>query len=198
MRQWLAIDVPAAVTGLGDAKAVTFYQEATRRISGLPGVEGVAVGSFVPWRDAGSFGPGFQFPVEGYEPADGEENPRARMRMVSPRFFAVLGVPMRAGRDFTDDDRRGTEPVTIVSQSIAQRLFPNGDAVNRHLTWTDPVFAIFGKPVPSRIVGVVADVDDENVVPGAAMTVYRPVWQMGVAGRLFVHAAGDPYVLVPA
>ncbi len=198
MRQVLAVDVPASATGLGDAKAIAFYQEATRRISELPGVEGAAVGSFVPWRDAGSMGPGFLFTVEGYTPADGEENPRGRMRMVGPRFFAVLGVPIVAGRDFTDDDRRGSEPVTIVSQSVAQRLFPNGDAVNRHLTWTDPVFSIYGKPVPSRIVGVVADVDDENVVPGPALTIYRPAWQIGVAGRLFVHAAGDPYALVPA
>jgi putative ABC transport system permease protein len=143
-------------------------------------------------------GPGFQFTVEGYTPADGEENPRGRMRMVAPRFFAVLGVPILAGRDFTDDDRSGTEPVTIVSQSVAQRLFPNGDAVNRHLTWTDPVFSIYGKPVPSRIVGVVADVDDEHVAPRLAHTIYRAVWQMGVAGRLFVRADGDPYALVPA
>jgi putative ABC transport system permease protein len=198
MRQVLAINIPASVTGLGDTTAITFYQEATRRISGLPGVEGTAVGSFVPWRDAGSMGPGFLFTVEGYTPADGEENPRGRMRMVAPRFFAVLGVPIVAGREFTDDDRRGSEPVTIVSQSVAQRLFPNGDAVNRHLTWTDPVFSIYGKPVPSRIVGVVADVDDENVVPGPALTIYRPAWQIGVAGRLFVRAAGDPYALVPA
>jgi putative ABC transport system permease protein len=197
-RQVLAFDIPASVTGLGDATAITFYQEATRRISGLPGVEGAAVGSFVPWRDAGSMGAGFLFTVEGYTPADGEENPRGRMRMVAPRFFAVLGVPVVAGREFTDDDRRGSEPVTIVSQSVAQRLFPNGDAVNRHLTWTDPVFSIYGKPVPSRIVGVVADVDDENVVPGPALTIYRPAWQIGVAGRLFVRAAGDPYALVPA
>ena len=57
------------------------------------------------------------------------------MRPVSPRFFAVLGVPILAGRDFTDEDRNGTELVAIVSQSVAQRLFPNGDAVNRHLWW---------------------------------------------------------------
>jgi putative ABC transport system permease protein len=198
MRQVLAFNIPWSATGLGDAKTIKFHQEATRRISRLPGVEGVAVGSFVPWRDAGSMGPGFQFTVEGYTPADGEENPRGRMRMVAPHFFDVLGVPLLAGRDFTDDDRLGTEPVTIVSQSLAQRLFPNGDAVNRHLTWTDPVFSIYGKPTPTRIVGVVADVDDENVVPGPALTIYQASWQIGVAGRLFVHAAGDPYALVPA
>jgi predicted permease len=209
----LAFDIPTSATGvgMGDSKVIDFYQEATRRIGELPDVQGVAVGSFVPWRDAGSFGPGFPFTVEGYKPADGEENPRARMRFVAPGFFAVLGVPILAGRDFTDDDRRGSELVSIVSQSIAQRLFANGDAVNRHLSWTNP---LSGKPVPSRIIGVVADVDDENVVRpldsarsgpldsarggGPAMTFYQPVRQIGVAGRLFVHAAGDPYALVPA
>jgi ABC-type antimicrobial peptide transport system permease subunit len=43
----------------------------------------------------------------------------------------------------------------------------------------------------------VADVDDENVVPGPALTIYHPLRQMGVAGRVFVHAADDPYALVP-
>ena len=100
---------------------------------------------------------------------------------------------MLAGRDFTAEDRRGSERVVIVSQSFARRLFPNGNAVNRKLWWTDPYF---GKPQPRRIVGVVADVDDESVVPRPALTVYHPFPQMPVGGRLFVHAAGDPYALV--
>jgi ABC-type antimicrobial peptide transport system permease subunit len=158
-------------------------------------VVGVAAGNFVPWRDVGSF-PRFQFVAEGYTPADGEEYPHARIRMVAPRFFAVLGVPVLAGRDFTDADRAGSELVVIVSESIAQRLFPNQDAVNRRLRWADSGPA-FCRPVPCRIVGVVADVDDESVIPGPAMTIYHPMRQAGVAGRLFVHAAGDPYALVP-
>ena len=86
-------------------------------------------------------------------------------------------------------------PWSIVSQSIAQRLFPNGDAVNRRLTWTHP---LTGKPVGNRIVGVVADVDDENVVRGPAMAFYLPLRQMGIGGRLFVRTSGDPYALVPS
>jgi putative ABC transport system permease protein len=195
MRQVLALDIPLSVTGVGDAKVIDFYREATRRVGQLPGVEGVAVGSFVPWRDAGSFGSAVRFAVEGYTRADGEEDPAARMRIVAPRLFSVLGVPFVAGRDFTDDDRAGGEPVSIVSQSVAQRLFPNGAAVNRHMWWTDPYF---GKPVPRRIVGIVADMDDENVVPSPALAIYMPVGQVGVGGRLFVRAAGDPYALVPA
>jgi predicted permease len=195
MRQVLAIDLPTPSVAIRNAQEMTFYGELTRRIDELPGVSGVALGSFVPWRDAGTLFFPSQFAVEGYTPADGEENPRARMRIVAPRFFSVLGIPMLDGRDFTDDDRGDAEPVVIVSESVARRLFPNGNALNRRLWWTDP---IFGKPVPRRIVGVVAEVDDENVVPGPAQTVYHPVQQMRVAGRLFVHADGDPYALVPA
>jgi predicted permease len=192
MRQVLAIDVPPSATGVGSAATLDFFQEATRRIGELPGVEGVAAGMIVPWRDP-SAGLKFQFAFEGYQPAVGEEDPTCRFRPVSPRFFDVLGVPTLAGRDFTDGDRDDTELVAIVNQSLAQRLFPNGDAVNRHL-W----FATRGKPRPRRIVGIVADVDDENVVQEPSPTVYYPLRQMGLPSRLFVRAAGDPYALVPA
>ena len=170
-----------------------------RRISELPGVERVAVGTVVPWRDAGTFGPGFQFSAEGYAKANGEEDPRARFRTVSPGFFAALGVPIIAGRDFTDADRRDAEQVVIVSQSVAQRMFPTQDALNRHLMWTDPVMKFIDvSTAPRRIVGVAADVDDENVVPGPAMSVYHPFEQEIGGGRLFVHARTDPYALVPS
>ena len=197
LRQVLAMDVPTSATGvgIGDAKVLHFYEEATRRIGMLPGVERVAVGSFVPWRDAGASGFAVPFTVEGYRPADGEDNPRARMRLTAPGFFDVLGVPLLAGRDFTDEDRAGSQSVSIISQSIAQRLFPNGDALNRQLSWTSPLSS---QPLPTRIVGIVADVDDQNVVRRPAMTLYLPVRQLGLGGRLFVRAAGDPYALVPA
>ncbi len=195
VRQVLALDIPAPLGDYG-AKSIDFYQEISRRVGALPGVEGVALGNMVPWRDAGSFGPAVTFAIEGYTPADGEEEPRGRLRIVSPAYFDVLGVPVVAGRYFTDDDRRGSEAVVIVSQSLAQRLFPNGEALNRKMWWTDPYFG--SKPTPRRVVGIVADIDDENVVRGPAQAVYHPFRQMGVAGRVFVRAAGDPYALVPA
>ena len=194
MRQVLVIDLPTPSMAITNAYEMGFYQDVVHRTSTLPGVEGVALGSVTPWRDGGRFFQQARFTAEGYTPADGEENPRARLRVVSPRFFAVLGVPLIAGRDFTDGDRAGAEPVAIVSESLARRIFPNGAAVNRTLWWTE---TFLGKPLPRRIVGIVADVDDENVVPDPVMTVYHPVRQSRVAGRLFVHATGDPYTLVP-
>jgi putative ABC transport system permease protein len=198
MRNVLAVNVPVIYDNRTPDQVARLYKEAMKRITELPGVERVAVGTVVPWRDAGAFGPGFQFSAEGYVKADGEEDPRARFRTVSPGFFASLGVPIIAGRDFNESDRRDAEPVVIVSQSVAQRMFPSQDAVNRRLLWTDPVMKFIDvSTAPRRIVGVAADVDDENVVPGPAMSVYHPFEQEIGGGRLFVHARTDPYSLVP-
>ena len=198
MRNVLALNVPIVSYSRPPAQIAQFYREALRRIGEIPGVERVAVGTIVPWRDAGTFGPGFQFSVEGYAKANGEEDPRGRFRTVSPGFFASLGVPIIAGRDFTDGDRRDAEPVVIVSQSLAKRMFPTGDALNRRFMWTDPVMKFIDVSTgPRRIVGIVADLDDENVVPGPAVSVYHPFEQEIGGGRLLVHARTDPYALVP-
>jgi putative ABC transport system permease protein len=195
----LAINVPLVSYERGPEQVSRLYKDVIKRISELPGVEQVAVGTIVPWRDAGTFGPGFQFSAEGYSKVNGEEDPRARFRTVSPGFFAALGVPIIAGRDFTDADRHDAEPVVIISQSVAQRMFPNQDALNRHMIWTDPIMKFIDvSNGPRRIVGISADLDDENVVPGPAMSVFHPFEQEIGGGRLFVHARMDPYALVPS
>jgi putative ABC transport system permease protein len=193
----LAVNVPVVSYERKPEQVSAFYKEAVRRISALPGVEQAALGTVVPWRDPGFFAA--QFTAEGYAKANGEEDPRAQFRTVSPGFFSTLGVRMIAGRDFSDHDRRDGEKVVIVSQSLAQRMFPNMEAVNRRVMWTDPVTKFIGVSTePRRIVGVVPDVDDENVVPSPTMTVYHPMEQEMSGGRLFVHAKVDPYGLVPA
>jgi hypothetical protein len=109
-----------------------------------------------------------------------------------------MGIPIVAGRDFNDSDRQDVEQVIIVNQTLAQRMFPNSDAVNHHLMWTDPVMKFIDVGTgPRRIVGVVADVDDENVVPGPSLAVYHPFTQEQLwAGNLFIHTRGNPYALV--
>ncbi len=197
MHHVLAINVPVMSYGKTPGQVLNFYKETIRRVQALPGVDSVAVGTVVPWRDAGSYGPGFQFSVDGHVRAPGEEDPRAQFRTISPGFFAALGVPLLAGRDFDARDRAKGEAVVIVSQSLAQRMFPAGDAVNRHLMWTDPVMKFIDVSAePRRIVGVVADMDDEHVMPGPALNVYHPLDQEMGGGRLFIHAHSNPYALV--
>ena len=192
----LAVNVPVVSYTRKPEEISSFYKEAIRRISEVPGVEQVALGTVVPWRDPGFFAA--QFTAEGYRKANGEEDPRAQFRTVSPGFFSALGVRMIAGRDFNGGDRRDGERVVVVSQSLAQRMFPNMDAVNRRVMWTDPVTKFIGVSTdPRRIVGIVPDIDDEHVVPTATMTIYQPLEQEPFGGRMFVHAKVDPYSLVP-
>ena len=196
-RNVLALDVPIMGAGRTPDQTLAFYRDILQRIHALPGVNRVAIGAAVPWRDVGNAGPGFQFTAEGYVRADGEEDPRAQLRTVSSGFFATLGVPIVAGRDFNEADRRGAEPVVIVSESVARRMFPNQEVVNHHVMFTDPVGKFINlSPEPRRIVGVVRDIDDQNVVPEPTFTIYSAFDQAIGGGRLFVHAGVDPYSLV--
>jgi predicted permease len=193
----LAVNVPVDSYGKKPEEINHFYEETIRRVSALPGVDAVAVGDAVPWRDT-QFNFQLQFSGDGHVKGPGEEDPRTQVRTVSPGFFAALHVPILEGRDFNDLDRQDKEPVVVISQSVAQRMFPGRDALNRHLWWTDPVIAFIGmESTPRRIVGVVADVDDTHVIPAPTLTVYDPMEQQGLfGGRLFVHAHSDPYALV--
>ena len=165
LRQVLAFDLPTPSIGISDAQEMDFYQEVTRRIGELPGVEGVALGSFVPWRDAGSLVPASSSPPRATRPRTAKRT-RTRgcgsSRPASSRCSACRCSPAATSPTTT---ARGSEPVVIVSQSVAQRLFPNGDAVNRTLLVDRS--GLRQAAQPRRIVGVVADVDDENVVPRA-------------------------------
>jgi putative ABC transport system permease protein len=211
----LAVDVPAMSYGKTPEQVVDFYKEAIRRVDALPGVSKTAFGNVVPWRDAGGpTAPGLQFSADGHVHASGVEDPRAQWRVISPGFFGALGVPIIAGRDFNaldgqnnnNDQNKNQEPVVIVSATLAQRMFPNQDAVNRHVYWTDPVLQFFGGSdlekarllAPHRIIGVVADIDDEHVVPEPALTVYNTLDEGPIfGGRLFIHTGANPYTLVP-
>ena len=204
----LAVDVPAMSYGKTPQQVVDFYKETIRRIDALPGVSETAFGDVVPWRD-GSFGT-LQFSGDGHVHAAGVEDPRAQSRSISPGFFAALGVPIIAGRDFNALDANhdnNKEPVVIVSQSLAQRMFPNQDAINRHVYWTDPVLQFFSGTdlekarlmAPHRIIGVTADVDDLHVVPEPTPTIYSSFDEGAIfGGRLFIHTAANPYALVPS
>src|ERR1700684_4335049 len=128
MQHVLALNVPVVSYGRTTEPLQGFYREAMRQIAALPGVDRVAVGTAVPWRDKGIFGPGFQYSFDGHVRGGVEEDPRAEFRTVSPGFFAAVGVPILSGRDFNDSDRADTERVVIVSQSLAQRVFSGQDA----------------------------------------------------------------------
>jgi predicted permease len=195
----LAVNVPVMSFGKTPEQVRGFYRQIQEKLMSVPGVERVAAGSVVPWRDAGGgAGGGLAFSVEGRKSDSPQDDPRARLRSVSPGFFSALGIPLLSGRDFNEADRNGAERVVIINSRLAAQLFPGQDPVNRHLMWTDGLTRFIGLSAePRRIVGVVADIDDEHVDPNPAMTVYHPFEQELGGGRLFVQVRTDPYALVP-
>jgi predicted permease len=195
----LAVNLPVMSHGKTTEQVHEFYREVQRRVRTLPGVAHVSSGSSVMWRDNRALGISYAFTVEGAKRESGQEDPRARFRTISPEFFQTLGIPILEGRDFRDSDKDGTERVVIISKSVADKLFHGQDAVDRHLQWTDGLIKYTSLNYePRRIIGVVPDIDDENIIPQpAVMTVYQPTDQEGSNGRLFVRAQNDPYTLVP-
>ena len=195
----LAVNLPVLSYGKTPEQVQDFYREVQRRVGAIPGVEHVSRGFSVPWRDDQALNISFAFAVQGAKRENGVADWRARFRSISPEFFGTLGMPLLEGRDFRDSDRDGSERVVIVSQSVAKSLFPGQDPLNRELRWTDGVMKFIGISYePRRIIGVVPDFDDENIIPSPGMTVYQPTDQEGWQGRLFVRAKQDPYSLVPA
>src|SRR5499427_52736 len=193
-----AINPPAVLNEKKKQQVLDYYKEVIRRIDALPGVNKTAFGMVAPWRDAGT-GPTLQVCADGHDHSAGQEDPRAQYRVISPGFFAALGVPIVAGRDFNDLDVQNKEPVAIISQTLAQRMFPNLDPINRHVFWSDPVLKTTRGAAgpPQRIIGVVADIDDVHVVPEPTVTIYHTFEQGPLfRGRLFIHTSVNPYSLV--
>ena len=194
----MAINLPPLNYGKTPEQVQNFYRDVRRRVAAIPGVEYVSEGFSAPWRDDRGLGITFSFAAQGARRRDGEDF-RANFRTVSPDFFSTFGLPILGGRDFNDGDKDGSERVVIISQSLAQLLYPGQDAINRKLWWTDGVMKFIGiSTEPRRIIAVVPDFDDENIIPSPAMTIYEPSDQEGWNGRLFVRAHQDPYALVPA
>jgi predicted permease len=196
----MSINLPVMSYGKTPQQIGEFYRQVKERVASLPGVDLVSEGFSTPWRGDRGLDLSFEFQAQGAKPRDnGRTDYRAKFRPISPGFFATMGVPITTGRDFNDGDKEGAERVVIISQSLANELYPGQNPLNRTIRWTDGVMKFIDISYePRRIVAVVPDFDDENIIPSPAMTIYQPSTQEGWTGRLFVRAKGDPYSLVPA
>ena len=192
MRQVLARRRPAADRGVRRRRRSTSIEEATRRIGELPGVERVARRELRAVARRRHASARRSVCRRGLHAGGRRRGPARRgcgsSRPASSRCSASRSSP--AATSPTDDrarqrarrDRQPERRAAAVPERRRARTAACGGPIR-----------YFGKPAPRRIVGVVADVDDENVVPGPALTDLSPVAaDAASAGRLFVHAAGDP------
>lgn len=139
-----------------------FFGTLLARLQALPGVEETAAVDHVPLGGGESIS---QIEVEGY-PFD--QKTSFEGRLVTPRYFAAMGIPLLEGRDFDDGDAAGRPPVIIVSRSFERRYFPGRSALGRRVRangW-------------QTIVGVAADVRMRELDTTPPMQIYSPLWQI--------------------
>ena len=118
-----------------DAAQRRFAEAAVERLRNIPGVDSAAAINIMPASNNNS---GRSIEIEGVPNPDPSNPPSADYRTATPAIFEALQTPIRAGRAFTDADREDTQPVVIVSESLARRHWPNGDPLGKRMrTGTD-------------------------------------------------------------
>jgi predicted permease len=133
------------------AVGLPFYNDVLNRALSIPGVQSAAVSDALPpdrQGDADTFG------IEGRPEAAGEINPIVSDITVSPGYFRTLGIPLLRGRYFDEHDIATSEPVTVISESMARRFFPGSNPIGQRLRASGPGM---GNPW-MKIVGIVGDV----------------------------------------
>lgn len=173
-----------------DAEVERFYLEVTESLRALPGVEAAAAAMTAPLVGGGLY----RVHVEegAAEPPEGPDF-AAQWNVVTPGFFRAVGIPVRAGRGLEPTDTEETEPVIIVSESFARKMFPGEDPLGRRIrSWRD-------ENLLRRIVGVVGDVRMGGMAEEVQDLVYVSASQSGISpAALLVRTEGDPFALAAA
>ena len=149
---------------------VNFYKDVESRVAHLPGV--VAEGTVSALPLSGEVGWG-GIGVEGYTPPPGQEL-QADLRIASTDYFRTMEIPLRKGRFFTEDDTADKPPVVIIDEKFAQRFWPSGDSIGKHL-WQNP-------KNPMTIVGVVGLVKQYGLETDGKIAMYLAQEQVGGGG----------------
>jgi len=168
-----------------------FYDRVLTQVGSLPQLQGAAFSTGVPEGNGGS---AFVFAIEGRPDPTSERVFDTEQQTVTPGFFGVMGIPLLRGRDFSQADRAGAEPVAVVNQAFVQKYFPNEDAIGRHIR---EFRQNDNRPNPwLRVVGVAGDKKQPSPYNEMAWQdwplVYRPVAQNApLSIRLFVRTAHE-------
>jgi putative ABC transport system permease protein len=165
------------------------YRETLERIEALPGVQSVAIATNLPLTSEWVIG----FRVEG---EDENIYHTANNTWISNDYFRTMGIPLRRGREFNDQDRAGTLPVVVINETLARRFWPGEEAIGKRMRW--------GGWNPQgwlTVVGVAADVKLSALEAESPPTVYMPIFQIPRLRRdaIFIaRTTGDPASLAAA
>ncbi len=199
----VGFNIDPSLNGYSVERLKVFYQQLTDNLGAIPGVQSVAVASMRimennEW-DSG-------LTAEGYSPTKPDDHPQAYMNQIGPGYFATMGVPIVAGRDFRLTDnrevRRGLEendfdwePTTIIiNEKFAKQFFAGRNPVGMHLGFgSDP-----GTPTPMEIIGVVKDIKYTNLRDEIPIQAFIPYMGSRYLGGMtvYVRTTGEPNQLM--
>jgi predicted permease len=193
---------PATVLGLWMPVARSTPEAAVQRttavldrLRAVPGVDAAALVWPLPLDFNSS---GTEFTIDGHALPTGRESFRAERATVDGRFFDTVGITIVAGRSFNGGDRRGGQPVAIISQAMARRYWPDGDALGRMIRRPDPAEADL------LVVGVASDINMRSVGEAPRDVIYEAYTQgerspmFNFIVRASTPAAGNPSALLAA
>jgi putative ABC transport system permease protein len=167
----MQISLPPAAYPQGP-NILSFYQEALRQFSALPGVISVGAISQVPLAGGG---PQFVFSVEGRPLPTPAEAPIASYRTLTPGYFQTMGIPILKGRAITEADEQNSLQVVVINQNLADKMWPGENPIGKRLT--------VGVPLPNEqpdwatVVGVAGNVKHTSLNGETGMQMYQPVTQ---------------------
>ncbi len=181
-----------------DQSRMRFYDELLQRLVALPGADTAALVDALPAAAARET----SFGIEGVPYLTDRDYPLANRATITPGFFNTFGVEVRAGRDFSIQDRRGNQPVAIVNESFRRRYFSEGDALGRRLR----VGRSDSQAEWRMVIGVVPDLyvgdGDLGGMRGGRVTpeqFYTPLAQSSRQTMwIVVKTFGDPLVITPS
>ncbi|MGH9938700.1 MAG: ABC transporter permease, partial [Blastocatellia bacterium] len=174
-------------------EVISFYQRAVERVKTLPGVSAAGATTILPLSGSNE---DQAFIIEGRTPRDLSDVHSVEFRIVTPDYFRAMGIPLLAGRYFTDADHDKTPNAAIVNQRLARRHFPGEDPVGKRFTMDDP-----REPgaVWLTIVGVVGDVKHRGLNVESEPEFYAPHRQYSSRSMIIVaRTASDPTDLAAA
>lgn len=179
------LSVILPVTRSAPDEAAQRTRRLLERFRTLPGAEAVGLVWPLPLEFSSS---STDFTIDGHVPPTGREAFRAERATVDGGFFDAAGMAIVAGRTFNDDDRHDSQRVTIISQAMARRYWPGGDALGRILRRPDPA-----EP-DLVIVGVASDINMRSLGEAPRDVIYESYAQVErLPGFSFVvRAATDP------
>jgi predicted permease len=163
----------------------SYYQRALQRLASLPGATAATAGSTMPFTGGNS---STTVQIEGLGSTFDESRREAQQRVIMPGYFVTLGIPLRAGRVFTDQDREGAPLVIVISEAMARRDWPNETAIGKRVKFQGEW---------RTVVGVVADIKFRTLASDVEPTVYAPFGQRKQGLTFLVRTRGEPAAMAP-